>query len=135
MARSPTPFTAKARTVLVYRYVRKDEQEQVVETSEEMLMRVTRVIAAVEQRYPATVDLDAQTAQYYDLMAAVRFVPNAPTLMHAGTPLGPLAACFVLRHRGRTDRHPEYPGRDFKWHRTTICRGLSPSGTRRCDAA
>jgi ribonucleotide reductase alpha subunit len=48
--------------------LRKDEQGQVVETPAEMFMRVARVMAAVDQRYQADVDLNAQTAQYYDLM-------------------------------------------------------------------
>jgi ribonucleoside-diphosphate reductase alpha chain len=54
------------------------------------------VIAAVDQHYDPHLDVEAQETQYYDLMAELRFLPNSPTLMNAGLPLGQLAACFVL---------------------------------------
>jgi ribonucleoside-diphosphate reductase alpha chain len=96
MTGSPVTLTPNAQTVLAYRYLRKDEQGQVVETPEEMFKRVARVIAAVDQRYNPHLDIEAQAEQYYALMAELRFLPNSPTLMNAGTPLGQLAACFVL---------------------------------------
>ena len=69
---------------------------KVVETPEQMLMRVARVIATIDQRYDPAINVEVQITQYYELMASLRFLPNSPTLMNAETPLGQLAACFVL---------------------------------------
>jgi ribonucleoside-diphosphate reductase alpha chain len=90
------PLTANARTVLAHRYLRQDASGRVVETPEQMFARVARVIAMVDQRYDAHLPIEPRAAQYYDLMASLTFLPNSPTLMNAGTPLGQLAACFVL---------------------------------------
>ena len=41
-------------------------------------------------------DVDATADAFYNLLAEFRFMPNSPTFTGAGTPLGQLAACFVL---------------------------------------
>ena len=89
----PIDLTDNARTVLERRYLLRGDDGAVVETPEQMLARVAESIASVE----ATPELRAQWAQrFYDEMAALRFLPNSPTLMNAGTDRGTLAACFVL---------------------------------------
>ena len=90
---SPVALTGNARTVLERRYLLRDGLGAVVETAEGMLARVAVAIAAGE----ATEDARRTWAQrFYDEMAALRFMPNSPTLMNAGTGRGTLAACFVL---------------------------------------
>ncbi len=90
---TPVTLTDNARTVLERRYLLKDAQGNVTETPEGLVARVATAIAATE----ASEDARRTWAQrYYDEMAALRFLPNSPTLMNAGTGQGTLAACFVL---------------------------------------
>ena len=83
-----------ARTVLMKRYIRRDADGQPVETVEEMLWRVAYHVALAEQEWGGDV-LDV-AKQFYNLIATKCFLPNSPTFTGAGTPLGQLAACFVL---------------------------------------
>ncbi len=90
---SPVALTDNARTVLERRYLLRDAAGALVETAEGMLARVAAAIAEAEP----TEDARRLWAQrFYDEMAALRFMPNSPTLMNAGTGRGTLAACFVL---------------------------------------
>ena len=90
---SPVALTANARTVLERRYLLKDDTGAVIETPEQLFARVAAAIAAVEPEASARGDW---AQRFYDEMAALRFLPNSPTLMNAGTGRGTLAACFVL---------------------------------------
>src|SRR5688500_12415500 len=88
-----TALSENARTVLERRYLLRDGDGRVVESPEQLLARVAAGIAEVEP----TEELRSTWAQrYYDVMASLRFLPNSPTLMNAGTGRGTLAACFVL---------------------------------------
>jgi len=85
-----------ARTVLERRYLKKDENGNVIETPEEMFRRVACHIAGAEKKYHDDPFVEKMEDTFYDLMAGLRFLPNSPTLMNAGRSLGQLAACFVL---------------------------------------
>ena len=83
-----------ARTVLIKRYVRRGEDGQPAESVEEMFWRVAYHIGAAEAEWAGEGTAVAQ--DFYELLADKRFFPNSPTFTGAGTPLGQLAACFVL---------------------------------------
>jgi ribonucleoside-diphosphate reductase alpha chain len=87
-------LTDNARQVLIKRYVRRGVDGQPAETVEEMFWRVASNIARVELERGA--DVDDLSRKYYTLLTSKRFFPNSPTFTGAGTPLGQLAACFVL---------------------------------------
>jgi ribonucleoside-diphosphate reductase alpha chain len=87
-------LTDNARQVLMVRYVRRSDDGKPAESIEEMFWRVAYHIARVEETWGQ--DILTRTAEFYDLLTSKRFFPNSPTFTGAGTPLGQLAACFVL---------------------------------------
>jgi ribonucleoside-diphosphate reductase alpha chain len=93
-ARKPIHLAANARVVLEKRYLRRGIDGKPVETPEEMFDRVARTIAEPEAQYGG--DVQALREKFYALLTELRFFPNSPTFTGAGTPLGQLAACFVI---------------------------------------
>lgn len=77
-------FTENALTVLKARYLRKDENGNIIETPEEMLRRVALALKP------------DNSGAFYNLMVSLDFLPNTPTLINAGRENGQLSACFVL---------------------------------------
>ena len=90
----PVSLTENARQVLIRRYVRRGKNGQPVETVEEMFWRVAYHVAACENQWDS--DIMQRARSYYELLTTKCFFPNSPTFTGAGTPLGQLAACFVL---------------------------------------
>lgn len=90
----PVLLTENARQVLIRRYVRRGSDGKPIETVEEMFWRVAYHIAAVEST--ETEPVMQRARQFYTLLTSKAFFPNSPTFTGAGTPLGQLAACFVL---------------------------------------
>ncbi len=90
-------FTPNALKVLEKRYLKKNEEGKIVETPHELFKRVARSIASADLRYGSSeADAEALGVSFYDMMTALNFLPNSPTLMNAGRRLGQLSACFVL---------------------------------------
>lgn len=87
-------LTENSRQVLARRYLRHGKDGNPIETIDEMFWRVAFHVANVESIWNGEVDQRAM--QFYDLLTSKRFFPNSPTFTGAGTPLGQLAACFVL---------------------------------------
>ncbi|MHB8192182.1 MAG: adenosylcobalamin-dependent ribonucleoside-diphosphate reductase [Bellilinea sp.] len=87
-------LTENARQVLIRRYVRRGSDGKPAETVEDMFWRVAYHIAKVEENWGS--DVIAQAKDFYRLLTSKSFFPNSPTFTGAGTPLGQLAACFVL---------------------------------------
>ncbi len=90
----PIPLSENGRTVLRKRYLRRGPDGQPVETEQEMFWRVAYHVARAEAEHGGEVEPMAR--RFYDLLTTLRFFPNSPTFTGAGTPLGQLAACFVL---------------------------------------
>jgi ribonucleoside-diphosphate reductase alpha chain len=68
-------------SILSARYLRKGEKG-----FEDICRRVAAALAENEEDRSA----------FYDAMISLRFLPNSPTLMNAGTEIGQLSACFTL---------------------------------------
>ncbi|MGC8938799.1 MAG: adenosylcobalamin-dependent ribonucleoside-diphosphate reductase, partial [Thermodesulfovibrio sp.] len=90
-------LTDNAIEVLKRRYLKKDEEGKIIETPEELFHRVATAIAQIDAIYgKSEKDVNKTKEEFYELMTTLKFLPNSPTLMNAGTPLGQLSACFVL---------------------------------------
>ena len=88
---NPT-FSRNAEVILRERYLMKDDAGKPVEDAAGLLMRVASAVAKGE---PEANRAKAE-AEYRELMASLRFLPNSPTLVNAGTDgRGCLSACFV----------------------------------------
>jgi ribonucleoside-diphosphate reductase alpha chain len=99
-------LTFPAIKVIEGRYLLKNpETGRFLETPQGMLRRVAKAIASIEYKYCLSIHKDPSKCndiaayweeKFYELMSDLRFLPNSPTLMNAGTKLGILSACFVI---------------------------------------
>lgn len=101
----PVDLEQNGRKVLTKRYIRHGKDGQPTETVEEMFWRVAFNIAAAESELD--VEIGSLAKNFYGLLTTKRFFPNSPTFTGAGTPLGQLAACFVIPISDDMGREPQ----------------------------
>jgi len=90
-------LSGNALKVLERRYLKKDERGKVIETPEEMFLRVATAIAGADKLYGrSSGQVDSLKEAFYRIMSSLEFMPNSPCLMNAGKDLGQLSACFSL---------------------------------------
>lgn len=88
--------TETGLTILKSRYFKKDNNGNVVENKDAMFERVAKAVSDAEKDRLSTEELLVLNSNYKQMLASYDFLPNSPTLMNAGMPLGQLSACFVL---------------------------------------
>ena len=93
MQRTAT-LSGHAVSVLEKRFLLR-ENGQLIEDPAGLFRRVARAIASIDDTY-GDFRRDESEEIFFDLMSALTFLPNSPTLMNAGTSRGQLAGCFVL---------------------------------------
>jgi len=89
-------FSLNAIKVMASRYLRRDEDRNIIESTAQLFRRVARAIAEPEAAHGGEERVKEYEQAFYEMMVNREFMPNSPTLMNAGTDLGQLSACFVL---------------------------------------
>jgi len=82
--------------VLKKRYLLRNDSQAVIESPAELFRRVAHAVAMAEKNYKSRLSAADMEEKFYSAMRDLEFMPNSPTLMNAGTPLGQLSACFVI---------------------------------------
>jgi ribonucleoside-diphosphate reductase alpha chain len=89
-------LSSNALRVLEARYLRRDAQRRIIEMPDELFETVAHAVAYAELLLSNNRQADYWQEKFLDLLMSLDFLPNTPTLMNAGKPLGQLSACFVL---------------------------------------
>ncbi len=89
-------LSENAKVVIKKRYLKKDSNGNIKETTEELFARVAKSIAGADKIFDPDANIENTEKKFLKMLSGVWFLPNSPTLMNAGRRLGQLAACFVL---------------------------------------
>lgn len=89
-------LSENAQKVLERRYLARDMDGRLMEDIPGMFRRVADHVAKGDLAFDPQADVQALSDRFYAMMTNLEFMPNSPTLMNAGRPLGQLSACFVL---------------------------------------
>jgi ribonucleoside-diphosphate reductase alpha chain len=91
-----TELSDNAKRILEARYLRRGTDGQVIESPGQLFERVARAVSEAELIHGTAAEARLWEERFHNVLAALDFLPNSPTLMNAGTPLNQLSACFVL---------------------------------------
>ncbi len=86
------PLSDNARFIIEKRYLRRDDDGSPIEDPDGLFRRVSNAVALGEPE----VNQAEYEEKYYEIMSNLKFLPNSPTLVNAGTGRGCLSACFVV---------------------------------------
>jgi ribonucleoside-diphosphate reductase alpha chain len=89
-------LTENTIKVLEARYLKRDAQRRIVETPAQLFRTVAHAVAEAEALFGSRTESSLWQERFHAMIAGLEFLPNTPTLMNAGKPLGQLSACFVL---------------------------------------
>jgi ribonucleoside-diphosphate reductase alpha chain len=89
-------LSENAIKVLESRYLLKNAKGKLIENPKQLFRRVSEHIAKAELTYGKAKDSKKWEKLFYKDLIELKFLPNSPTLMNAGTTNGQLSACFVL---------------------------------------
>jgi ribonucleoside-diphosphate reductase alpha chain len=89
-------LSENAIRVLRSRYLRRDPVRRIIETPQELFETVARGVSDAELLLGRPSQARSWEEKFLGLLLSLDFLPNTPTLMNAGKPLGQLSACFVL---------------------------------------
>ena len=81
-----------ARFIIEKRYLRRNEDGEPLEDARGLFHRIASAIALGE---PEEKQAEYEM-RYYEKMSTLKFLPNSPTIVNAGTGRGCLSACFVV---------------------------------------
>jgi len=123
-------LSLNAMEVLKRRYLIKDDNQNIIETPSELFRRVASYVAKAQIAYHGEISADQAEEKFYQMMRQRDFLPNSPTLMNTGTPLGQLSACFVLPLEDSIDGIFEALGNMAKIHQSGGGTGFSFSSLR-----
>ena len=82
--------------VLERRYLLRDVEGRIVETPAQLFRRVAHTVAEADKIFDPAARTGNLEEEFFRMISSLEFMPNTPTLMNAGAPLGQLSACFVL---------------------------------------
>ena len=89
---SRVELSENARVIMEKRYLRKDEHGKPTETADDLFRRVAQAIAGAEVEDQR----EHWEDRFFNMLSSLKFLPNSPTLVNAGTGKGCLSACFVV---------------------------------------